>query len=182
MVDALYFCASIESFSSLQHNGWPATLQGFDFNGEQHIVHGRKSIPIPIDVATFQLFLVLSIGANLQIRRRLYHHNPEIFFRYAMALADRVLSIISLPSLQSTLLLLVHSLVVPGGIDLWTTTRLAMAHCVDLGLHRELGERMKFSRVAVEMRRRIFFSVYSLDRYVGHQLSSWTYTNYIADL
>jgi hypothetical protein len=164
MVDALYICAATEPYSLLQHNGWPDTLQSFDYNGEQHISNGRNLIPIPVEVATFQLFLVLSIGANLQIRRRMYRHNPETFFNSAMSLSDRVLSTITLPSLQATLLLLVHSLVVPGGCDLWTITRLAMAHCVDLGLHREVGERMKFSKLAVEMRRRTFFSVYSFDR------------------
>jgi hypothetical protein len=164
MVDALYMCAATGPFSLLQHNGWPATLQAFDCNGEQHVSNGRKLFSIPVDVATFQLFLVLSTGANLQIRRRLYYHNPETFFSSAMSLSNLVLSTISLPSLQAVLLLLVHSLVVPGGSEIWTLARLAMAHCVDLGLHREIGERMKLSKLAVEMRRRIFFSVYSFDR------------------
>jgi hypothetical protein len=164
MVDALYVCAATGPCPLLQHNGWPATVQPFDCNGEEHISNGRKLIPIPVDVATFQLLVVLSIGANLQIRRRLYHHNPGTFHSSGMLLSDQVLNSISLPSLQAILLLLVHSLVGPGGAEIWTLTRLAMSHCVDLGIHREIGDSMKFSKVAVEMRRRIFFSVYSFDR------------------
>lgn len=164
MIDSLYICAASEPRCLLQHNGWPVTVQPFDYNGEEHISNGRKLIPIPVHVAAFQLFLVLSIGAILQIRRRLYYHVPGRFFSSALSLSNHVFSGTSLPSLQALLLLLVHSLVEPGGPDIWTLTHLAMAHCVDLGFHREVGENMKFSRVAVEMRRRVFYSIYSFDR------------------
>lgn len=164
MVDALYICAATEPRSQLQHNGWPATVEAFDCNGEEHFSNGRKLIPIPVHVAAFQLLLVLTIGSTLQIRRRQYHHNPEMFFSSAMSLSNHVFDGISLPSLQAMLLLLVYSLVDPGGNDIWTLTHLALAHSIDLGIHREVGVNMKFSKVAVEMRRRIFFSVYSFDR------------------
>lgn len=164
MVDALYVCAATEPRSLLQHNGWPATARAFDYNGEEQVSNGRKLIPIPVHVAAFQLLLVLGIGATLQIRRRLYHHNPEAFFNSALAFSGQIFNSISLPSLQAILLLLVRSLVEPGGTEIWTLTHLAMAHCVDLGLHREIGDNMKFSKAAVEMRRRIFFSVYAFDR------------------
>jgi hypothetical protein len=164
MVDALYICASTELRCPLQHNGWPATIQPFNCNGEEHVSNGHKLIPIPVHVAAFQLLLVLSVGATLQIRRRLYYHNPGMFLNSALSLSNRVFNSISLPSLQAMLLLLVHSLVEPGGSDIWTLTHIAMAHSIDLGFHREIGENIKFSKVAVEMRRRIFFSVYAFDR------------------
>ncbi|KAH8807396.1 fungal-specific transcription factor domain-containing protein [Xylogone sp. PMI_703] len=167
MVNSLYICAASETRCPLQHNGWPADLQAFDCNGEEHISNGRKLIPTPVHVAAFQVFLALSIGATLQIRRRAYFHNPGTFFNSAMSLSNYVFNSISLPSLQAILLLLVHSLVEPGGPDIWTLTHLAMAHSIDLGFHREVGDNMKFSRVAIEMRRRIFFSIYTFDRSIS---------------
>lgn len=164
MVDALYICAATEPPLLLQHNGWPQTVKAFDCNGEEHVSNGRKLIPVPVHVAAFQLLLVLSIGATLRIRRRLYHHDPEMFFSSAMSLSNHVFKGISLPSLQAILVLLVHSLVGPSGNDIWTLAHLAMAHSIDLGIHREIGDNLKFSKVAVDMRRRIFFCVYTFDR------------------
>lgn len=164
MVDALYTCATTEPPFLLQHNGWPETVNTFDCNGEEHVSNGRRLVPIPVHVAAFQLLLVLSIGATLQIRRRSYHHDPETFLNSALSLSKYVFNNISLPSLQAILLLLVHSLVGPSGNDIWTLSHLAMAHSIDIGIHREIGDNLKLSRVAVEMRRRIFFCVYSFDR------------------
>ena len=166
MVDALYMCAATEQSSPLQHNGWPEIVEAFDYNGEEHMSNGRILIPIPVQVAAFQLLLVLSIGATLQIRRRLYHHDPELFFNSAMTLSKYVFNNISLPSLQAILILLVYTLVGPSRHDVWTLSHIAMAHSIDMGIHREIEDNLKLSKVAVEMRRRIFFSVYSFDRLV----------------
>lgn len=164
MVDALYTCAATEPPFLLQHNGWPESVKAFEYNGEEHVSNGHKLIPVPVHVAAFELLLVLSIGATLQTRRRLYHHNPETFSNSAMSLSKYVFNSISLPSLQAILLLLVHSLVGPSGNDIWTLSHLAMAHSIDLGIHREVGDNLKLSKVAVETRRRVFFSVYAFDR------------------
>ncbi len=139
-------------------------MKAFDYNGEEHVSNGRILIPIPVHVAAFQLLLVLSIGATLQIRRRLYHHDPESFFNSAMTLSKYVFNSISLSSLQAILILLVYSLVGPSRHDIWTLSHLVMAHSVDMGIHREIGDNLKLSKVAIEMRRRIFFCVYSFDR------------------
>lgn len=116
-------------------------------------------------MAAFQLFVALSIGATLQIRKRKYNHNPSTFFKSAISLSKHVFGTISMPVLQSVLLLIVHSLIDPEGCNnVWTLTHIAMAHGIDLGIHREVGDSGKFSTLA-EMRRRIFFCAYSLDRW-----------------
>jgi hypothetical protein len=164
VVDALYECMVAPKDSPIQYNGWPTAVLPFTYNGEEHMSHGRKLIPVSAHVAAFQLFLVLSIGATLQIRRRKYNHNPATFFRAAVGISDHVFGIISLPVLQAILLLIIHSFIDPEGCDVWTLTHIAMAHAVDLGIHREVGSSGKFNQTAVDMRRRIFFCAYALDR------------------
>ena len=166
VVDSLYQCASNRLNSLIQYNGWPSTIDAFDYNGEEYVSYGHRLMPISAHVAAFQLLIALSIGATLQIRSRKYTHNPTIFFKSAISLAEHVFGTISLPVLQAVLLLILHSLITPEGCDVWVLTHIAMAHAIDLGLHREIGSSGRFTRVAVEMRRRIFFCVYSLDRYV----------------
>ncbi|CZR52007.1 uncharacterized protein PAC_01884 [Phialocephala subalpina] len=165
IVDALYQCVLNPPDTPIQYNGWPSTVAPFDYNGEEHISPGRQLIPISAHVAAFQYFVALSIGATLQIRSRKYSHNPEKFFNSAISLSTHVFGTISLPVLQAVLLLIVHSLIDPAGCNVWTLTHAAMAHAVDLGIHREVSTSGKFSNLAVQMRRRVFLCVYSCDRY-----------------
>jgi hypothetical protein len=165
IVNALYECAATPPDSPIQYNGWPATVASFSCNGEEHILQGRNMIPIPVHVGAFQLLLIMSIGATLQIRKRQYQHNPGTFFRSAISLSNHVFGSISIPTLQAVLLLLLHGLIDPAeGCNIWTLTHLAMAYAVDLGIHRRVRPRGKFSDQAVRMRQRIFYCVYSLDR------------------
>lgn len=127
-------------------------------------LEGKRFIPISAHVAAFQLLMALSIGATLQIRSRRYSHYPKIFFQSAIDLSSRVFGNISLPSLQSILLVVVHSLIDPGGCDVWTLTHIAMAYAVDLWIHREASASGLFSSTAIELHSRVFFCVYSLDR------------------
>lgn len=114
---------------------------------------------------TFQKVKVSSQSrSNVTDSSRRYSHNPKIFFHSAIDLSNRVFGSVSLPSLQSILLVVVHSLINPGGCDVWTLTHIAMAHAVDLGIHLEASTSGLFSSTAIELRRRVFFCVYSLDR------------------
>ncbi|OQE16481.1 hypothetical protein PENFLA_c027G02182 [Penicillium flavigenum] len=56
-----------------------------------------------------------------------------------MSTSSESFSRISVHSLQALLLLAVQSLIEPAGVDVWTFSHVTMAHCIDLGLHRELG-------------------------------------------
>ncbi|RDW61670.1 hypothetical protein BP5796_11562 [Coleophoma crateriformis] len=163
-VDALYHCAAAPEKASFQYNGWPTNIPPFPYNGEEYILQGQKLITISAHVAAFQLLIALSIGATLQIRSRKYTHNPKAFFNSAISISNHVFDSISLPVLQAVLLTIVHSLIDPDGCDAWTLTHIAMAHAVDLGIHREVSRSSdRFSPTSIEIRRRVFYCVYSLD-------------------
>ena len=116
VVDSLYQCASNQLTSPIQYNGWPSTIDAFDYNGEEYLSHGHRLIPISAHVAAFQLFIALSIGATLQIRRRKYTHDPTIFFKSAISLSEHVFGTISLPVLQSSLAVDLTQLDKSGGL------------------------------------------------------------------
>lgn len=165
-VRALYQCLDELTPASSQPNGWPAHSQSFTVDDEEHITEGTGQLAISVHAGAFQLLMALSMGAILQIRSRKYSHDPKTFFNAAMGMSSHVFGNISLPILQCILLVVVHSLLDPDGCDAWTLTHVAMAHSIDLGLHREASSSCLFSKIVTDIRRRVFFCVYSLDRSV----------------
>ncbi|KAK0121939.1 hypothetical protein ONS95_010213 [Cadophora gregata] len=163
-VHALYQCVEGPTPTSFQANGWPASAQPFPYNGEEDMSGGSRQFSISVYIGAFQLLMALSIGATLQIRRQRYSHNPKTFFNTATNLSNHVFGNISLPVLQCVLLVVVHGLIDPDGCDVWTLTHVAMAHSIDLGLQREASNSGLFNTTATDIRRRVFFCVYSLDR------------------
>ncbi|KAL3425440.1 aconitate hydratase [Phlyctema vagabunda] len=164
MIDALYECKEAPADCSIQHNGWPAEMKTFSVNGEEHVSGGLHMVSITSHAAAFQLFVALSIGATLQIRHRIYGNDPGALFRAATFISAHVFNIVSLLIVQCVLLLIVHCSIDPEGYNIWTLIHVAIAHSVDLGLHCEVGDSGKFSPLSAEMRRRVFFCIYSLDR------------------
>lgn len=73
----------------------------------------------------------------------------------------------SLASLQFLVLLGVHSQRSPYGAGAWSQIRYAISICIEMGLHRKrLEARTESEKQArdEELRRRIFWSCYCLDR------------------
>ena len=166
MIDGLYRVAATSGEPALQHNGWPTDLVAFEYNGESLLIDNKPCVPISIHAAAAQLFYVLSIAAQLQIRRRRFVYNPARYYEQALALSQGAISEVSISSLQTILLHVLHSFLSPDGGSTWISLHMAMAFSIDLGLHRDVRPSLRFPEVAVQMRRQIFFSTYSLDRFV----------------
>jgi hypothetical protein len=86
---------------------------------------------------------------------------------YKVALTADIegISAISLPGLQSILLLITQGMIGPAHFNIWTLTHIAMSHCVDLGLHREPRGVADGSMTARFLKRLIFYTAFKLDRY-----------------
>jgi hypothetical protein len=131
-------------------------------------VYRSEDSALPSDftpaTARFQVFIVLSIGAHILSTRPGHSWwDSEGYFAAAMNLKDEVSLTGSVQGVQSALLLAMRSLYASGGWDLWYLNAIIMATCLDLGLQRRLdvpGENV----VKFALRRRIFWSAYSLDR------------------
>ena len=162
---ALYTCAQEGYDERTDRNGWIDSVGPFSYNGKIDTVGGREVTPISISTAIYHVFMAFSLAATVLTRKKIYDHSPSRFYRMAMSTSSECFSHISVYSLQAILLLAVQSLIEPAGVDVWTLSHVAMAHCIDLGLQREPGgPSAELSAVAVTVRRFIFYTVYSLDR------------------
>lgn len=91
----------------------------------------------------------------------------EKHYQSALKLLDEILTLtVSISAIQVLLLLAVYSLRAPKGPGAWSYVGMAMRMCIESGLHRrEVG--IKDDSDHVDLRRRVFWSCYCLDRQVS---------------
>ncbi|KAH7069783.1 fungal-specific transcription factor domain-containing protein [Paraphoma chrysanthemicola] len=166
-VEALYQTVTDDASMEIGFNGWGPSVLPFSYNGEFHTSRNSRCTPISIFTATFHVFMVFTLAATIKTRQRIYDFAPNQFYRIAVSAGEHCFSNTSLASLQATLLLAVYSLLSPAELNIWTLTYVAMAHCIDLGLHRTPSPGSGLSQAALLTRRLLFFSVYHLDRSIA---------------
>lgn len=166
LIEALYASIATPITCALQHNGWPDTVVPFSYNGELAHVDDKDVTPISTTTAAAILLSVLSIASHVQARRRRFPADPQRYEGKAFALTSLALAEISLPSAQLVVLSVMHGFLSQHSGNSWVLIHLGMAYVVDLGLHRDSNDAERFSRVTFQMRRRTFFCLYRLDRYV----------------
>jgi hypothetical protein len=92
----------------------------------------------------------------------------EKHYQSALNLLDEILSLaVSISTVQVLLLLAIYSLRAPKGPGAWSYVGMAMRMCIELGLHRR---RVAFEEEDLDhddLRRRVFWSCYCLDRQVS---------------
>lgn len=148
-------------------NGWPSSVQTFRWNGRQITPSDQGAQAVPMPAIAFTLFMVFNIAAIMKIRSRIYEFPPERFYRAALHFSKDCFSQISLSSIQALVTLIVHSMLTPAEVNLFTLIHIALAHCVELGIHREPPAVIQPSEFENQQIKRLtFFTIYSLDRQV----------------
>ena len=160
---ALHESKKIEPTGKYDSNGWMEGIRPFEYNGKIDVIDGKRSTPISVFTAAFHVFMVFSLSATVLTRKKNFDHSPTRFYRLAIAEASDCFSSVSVTALQGILLLAVHSMACPAGLNIWTLSHIAMSHCIDLGLHRE-PDPSSAPRTCLAINRLIFYTVYSLDR------------------
>lgn len=77
---------------------------------------------------------------------------------------DNILEQHNLATVQFLLLLAVHGTRSPYGAGAWSQVRYAVTLCIELGLHRKQSNNSTHNSRDLEIRRRVFWSCYCLDR------------------
>jgi hypothetical protein len=117
------------------------------------------------EIATFQVTMVLSISA-LILSRRSHVELPSA--GWCAAAVKRFSSLHvenSMRGLQCLLLLMIYAIHSPSShFNAWSINYQCIAMVIDLGLQREPSRGSSLSLLQREMRTRIFWVVYSLDR------------------
>ncbi|KAI5792508.1 hypothetical protein DFH27DRAFT_485679, partial [Peziza echinospora] len=160
--------------------------------GSASFNHIRRTTSIPIlppghtlATARFHVFMVFATASSILCARSEHYKisDSEGYFNTAMSHVenDEVKLRGSIQGLQNLLLLAMYTLHVDGGggLSIWPLNSAAVAGCIEIGLHKNdivsLGESGKpFTTVSgsslAALKRRVFWSVYALDRNLGIML------------
>ncbi|KAF4466229.1 Pyrimidine pathway regulatory 1 [Fusarium albosuccineum] len=166
-IDAIYICVLEPGQVDGSPHGWPNTMPPFRWNGRQVVPGVSEDHGVTLPVVAFILFMVFNIAAVVKVRTRVYEFPPQRFYRAAVHFSKDAFSQISLPTIQALVMLVNHSMLTPAEINLWTLVHLALAHCVELGIHRELHSEQPEDFALQQIRRFTFFTIYSLDRSIS---------------
>ncbi|KAG9501909.1 hypothetical protein J7337_007613 [Fusarium musae] len=111
--------------------------------------------------------MVFNIGALVKVRSRNYDFPPQRFYRAALHFSKEAFAHITLSSIQSLMMLVMHGMLTPAEVNLWTLVHLGLAYCVETGIHREQSQSNSDDFAMLQVRRFTFFTIYSLDRSIS---------------
>lgn len=120
--------------------------------------------------AIFKLNLVYAIGATmLRLSEKYAYTSPERFYTAALQHVPTMCEARSVDNIEAMVLLVVYHLRTASSHGMWYMIGLAMRTAIDLGLHRKANE-INMDPFTTQMRRRLFWTVYYLERVVSMSL------------
>lgn len=123
------------------------------------------------------LRMVLAISAASR-SRMMNDRNCQVAMSHvhvALGYAEDVFKPGTIAGIQAILLLAMYSTLNPDHFRTWYLIGIAARVATDLGIHQEHASATYMDKSLLDARRRTFHCVYSLDRYVGHNISAAIY-------
>ncbi|KAL2832890.1 fungal-specific transcription factor domain-containing protein [Aspergillus cavernicola] len=118
----------------------------------------------------FKLYLTYAIGATtMQLSEKYDYVPPERFYITALQQVPAMCETRSVENIEAMTLLVVYHLRSASSQGVWYMIGLAMRTAIDLGLHRKANE-INLDPITAQMRRRLFWTVYYLERVVSMSL------------
>ncbi|ORY85439.1 fungal-specific transcription factor domain-domain-containing protein [Protomyces lactucae-debilis] len=124
----------------------------------------------------FIFLMVLAIGETTLERsealngRKVQREGNYHFFESAMELLEDAIDKTSITTVQCLLLMATYALQHPQALSIYRIVGYAMRLCIELSLHRTQSKKKSLTPLDREMRKRIFWSAYSLDRFASISL------------
>ncbi|KAL8995126.1 MAG: hypothetical protein Q9188_006886, partial [Gyalolechia gomerana] len=140
---------------------YPFLSEAKIFGSVEALYEGRAS---PSDEWTVFLILAISLASFSRFREDVSYAEAVRYAGSVQKHANMVLLPGSLQAIQMMLLLVQYSMRDPRHFDSWYLAGAAARMTVDLGLHQDPPKSAKMKESQLDLRRRIFYSVYSLDR------------------
>ncbi|KAJ5990786.1 hypothetical protein N7522_010993 [Penicillium canescens] len=120
--------------------------------------------------AIFKLNLIYAIGATmLQLSEKYAYTAPDRYYNTALQHVHSMCEARSIDNIEAMILLVVYHLRTASSHGMWYMIGLAMRTSIDLGLHRKANE-INMDPFTTQMRRRLFWTVYYLERVVSMSL------------
>ncbi|KAK8108788.1 C6 transcription factor [Apiospora sp. TS-2023a] len=117
----------------------------------------------------FKLYMVYAIGTMLlQLTEKHTSSPPESYYMAALQHIFAARESRTTQNIEAMALLVLYHLRSPSSFGIWYMIGLAMRTSIDLGLHMRRNEdKLRDSPDDVQMRRRLFWSVYALERTIA---------------
>lgn len=118
------------------------------------------------DTDYWLFYMVLAIASTSQSTtiHDAYYDSGVEYLAKALKHGDRALVPGTVAQVQCLLLLTIYSMLDPAHFDSWHLIGVTARAVVDLGLHQDPPSSSVPDRSVLDMRRRVFYSVYALDR------------------
>lgn len=129
---------------------------------------GRQATPF--DHYCFRMILAIANAAVSEIKGDESNQMAHQHVSAALEYAEVVLHPGSMAGVQAILFLLEYSLLDPEHFNSWYLAGMAARVMVDLGLHQELPPEAKTSKKLLDIRRRLFYCTYAMDRKISTAL------------
>ncbi|KAK2008505.1 hypothetical protein LZ32DRAFT_539881 [Colletotrichum eremochloae] len=111
----------------------------------------------------FRAFMILAMGSVLPYRNGTHHQHPEGYYLAALQHLGTDFLTRGLSSVQDLLLVCRFGIYHRIGTSIWDVIRLCGRLCVEQGLH--LDDQPSKSLLHAQMKRRVFWQFYMIDRY-----------------
>ncbi|KAI9051141.1 hypothetical protein LZ554_005243 [Drepanopeziza brunnea f. sp. 'monogermtubi'] len=121
------------------------------------------------DFEHWLLYMVLAIASTGQSRSNqdALYVDGLLWVGRALRYADSVLMPGYVSQIQALILLVQYSMLDPAHFDTWHLIGFACRAVVDLGFHQDPPKEQQTDKKLLELRRKIFYCVYSLDRSIS---------------
>ncbi|WRT64142.1 uncharacterized protein IL334_001071 [Kwoniella shivajii] len=138
-----------------------STITGQIMNGDDELWPGKE----------FILFMVVAIGTtNKERMGEVEKGSSKIYKQRAFLSLNAAVGREDILCVQSLILLAIYAMFDPSGISLWHVVGFAARVAIALNLHRRVDDSSLPANV-VEHRKRVFYSLFNLDRLVAGTLS-----------
>ncbi|KAK7413255.1 hypothetical protein QQX98_007843 [Neonectria punicea] len=130
---------------------------------------GKEPLPVIASHDFLVVYLVLAISVTLGSANA--GHEERCMALSVSLFEEGIQHLYSLPSfpsdiawLQTILLVLLYATVFPRSANVWVLSGASMRSCLELGLHREPPRSANLDPETLDLRRRVFWAAYCMDR------------------
>lgn len=126
--------------------------------------HDGQAYASPIAHWTVRMVVAISLASRSKKRGDQSYLDAVTYASEALYWIEAVVQPGSIHGIQSLLLLVVYAMLDPHHFNSWYLIGLASRVMVDLGLHQDVSVSTQTSKSDIVLRRRVYHSVYALDR------------------
>lgn len=111
-----------------------------------------------------RMVIAISLASSSRLRGDQHYLDAVGHAAEALPFVEAVIQPGSVQCIQSLLLLVIYATLDPHHFNSWFLVGMASRVMVDLGLHQDLPPNTQISTAQVDLRRRVYYGVYALDR------------------